>query len=42
MNLSEILIDEINAQNAEISSEEDGRSMKEKLDLEKEDDPFWS
>ena len=42
MDLSKILVDEINAQNAEIGTEEDGRSMKERLDLEKEDDPFWS
>jgi hypothetical protein len=42
MDLSNILIDEINAQNSEIGSEEDGKSMKERLDVEKENDPFWS
>lgn len=42
MDLSNILIDEINAQSSEISGEEDGRTMKERLDLEKEEDPFWS
>ena len=44
MDLSNILLDEVNASKTEISDtdESDGRSMKERLDLEKEDDPFWS
>lgn len=44
MDLSNILLDEINASKTVISDsdESDGRSMKERLDLEKEDDPFWS
>ena len=44
MDLSSILLDEVNASKSEISDtdESDGRSMKERLDLEKEDDPFWS
>jgi len=46
MDLSNILIDEINASKSESADyddeSDDGRSMKERLDLEKEDDPFWS
>lgn len=52
MDLSDVLLDEINKSltNAENSgpsidfseSDKDERSMKERLDLSEEDDPFWS
>lgn len=43
MDLSNILLDQINAKSEiEDSDDSGGKSLKERLDLEKEDDPFWS
>ncbi len=47
MDLSDVLVDEINAAKAAANNPLDGdegdeRSMKERLDVEKEEDPFWS
>lgn len=44
MDLSNILLDEINAKSEDMEEGDDdeGKSLKERLDLEKEDDPFWS
>lgn len=47
MDLSDVLVDEINAAKAAANNPLDGdegdeRSMKERLDVEKKEDPFWS
>jgi hypothetical protein len=45
MDLSNILVDEVNASKSGVldgNEEGDDRSMKERLDVAEEDDPFWS
>ena len=51
MDLSDVLLDEINksliAESSDMTNDarkidEDERSMKERLELSEEDDPFWS